>query len=203
MLVHNGYGRHFEYLSLYQKSRLLQWTQAVEFANYIGLFFVRISIGFLLLRLLANTNHWTRWAVHFVLVVNTCAIIMVVVPYAIICIPFKAYYDKSVHGKCINPEVIRQVTRTYGGEYRALEPASPEWLTNCRHRLLHGFHMCYTTNTDPEATSNEPWEETCSSLHARLRLLDSRLQHWPNNHSGRANRGSILWEFFQILQELL
>ena len=112
---HNGIGRHVWHLSQDQIEEATKWLITAVLESYISLFFVRMSIGVLILRMLAKVQFKLRLAVCGVLFLNFAVTLMIACVVAMWCRPMEGIWNKRIHGTCLSAELINNANRAFAG----------------------------------------------------------------------------------------
>ena len=119
--VRRGWGRHTYYLlqTPHSRERLLEaykllYMNQINFL--IGIFFIKLSVGFLLLRVFGINKSLRRaicFIVAFVFVTTVISFSMVLAQ----CQPLAKLWNAALPGTCWNADVILYISYYNGGQY--------------------------------------------------------------------------------------
>ena len=113
--VDHGLGRHQIFLNEYQYSGAVKWMYLNFLFNFICFFFLRASVMFFVLRLLAKTKRWPPRFIWIAMFLNFAITMIAVVTYGIRCIPFKAIYLPVDGAQCMPvPNLVIAMTLNGG-----------------------------------------------------------------------------------------
>ncbi len=116
-----GWGRHTYYLlqTLKSRERLIEASKLStmnQINTILGLLFIKISIGLLLLRIFGSKKSW-RWIIRsimiFVFVTTVISVSMVLAQ----CRPLDKLWNTTHAGTCWSPEVVINIGYYNGGEF--------------------------------------------------------------------------------------
>ncbi|KAI9651944.1 MAG: hypothetical protein M1831_007486 [Alyxoria varia] len=115
--VHYGFGRHVYYKQPFQLIAIAKLNTAVNILNAAALFFARSSIALFLLRMTKSaSNKYRTTAIWVAFALNIAVAIATIVPFAVICVPLRAFWDKTVEDYfCFDPTVFNRLWRGVTG----------------------------------------------------------------------------------------
>ena len=117
MQVHNGFGRHVYYLDQAQIVETTKWTTMAAIQNTIGVFFVKASVCFFVLRILARTHK--RITRTLLLFVGFLALLMLsnVLVLCLQCIPFECIWNPAIKAQRIDPGIVTRLFKAFAGMF--------------------------------------------------------------------------------------
>ena len=113
--VDNGFGKHIWEIPKRQLPYAIKWLVIAVFQNYIGLFFVRLSIGIFILRMLAKVEAKLRFTVWCAIFLDFAVTVMIICLATLWCRPIQGIWDKSIHASCISNAVLDHANKAFAG----------------------------------------------------------------------------------------
>ena len=119
--IRRGWGRHTYYLlqTPHSRERFLEAYKLLymnELNTLIGIFFIKLSIGLLLLRVFGIKNS-LRWAIYFIV---AFVFVTTVISFSMVlaqCQPLAKLWNDSLPGTCWNADVLSNIGYYNGGQY--------------------------------------------------------------------------------------
>ncbi|KXL44431.1 MAG: hypothetical protein FE78DRAFT_71750 [Acidomyces sp. 'richmondensis'] len=128
-----GVGLRSDTLPSWQENAI-QAVYVIEIFYYLSIFFIKLSVLFMYLRLVANTNNMLRKGTIHMAAIIIAQFVSTVVVVAVQCVPIAKYWDPSVPGTCINITAFFYSTNVFtivtDGIILAL-PVSTLWKIQC------------------------------------------------------------------------
>lgn len=118
VLVHYGLGRHGYTLTAEEILQVAKWNWIPQPFSIMNLAFVKLSISFLLLRILGPHAKWSRWFLHVNMVLFTATMVVASILTFVQCDPPRALWEPVPGAKCWDPS-IQAGYATFGGAYSA------------------------------------------------------------------------------------
>jgi hypothetical protein len=121
LAVQHGFGRHLTILLLEDPddiSMALKWAILAELSAYFTTYFIKLSVCFFILRLLAGSQERKRitWILWGLIALMTLVCIGSIVTLAIECTPFYGIWDFTAPNRqCIPYWVQPLMVKIYGG----------------------------------------------------------------------------------------
>ena len=152
--VHGGYGRHVYYLSHHQILETTKWTTVFQVQNAIGVYFVKVSVCWFILRMIAGTHEAIRRALLGTITLLTLLMLGNVFVICFQCVPFEAVWNPAISGRCMAASDVVKSTKTFNCR------CFPSLRLKAAH---HGFslwrrsglYLCHTINPGLTWTANE------------------------------------------------
>lgn len=111
--VRAGYGRHVYYLSKAQLIETAKWTASSEIHVVIGVCFVKVSVCFFVLRMIAGTNKAIRQIfVGFMITLSFLTVANVLL-LCLQCIPIQGFWDPEIKAHCIKPSDVEKISKAF------------------------------------------------------------------------------------------
>lgn len=114
--VHAGYGKHVRALRPSQIVETAKWTTSTEVQNLIGVYFVKVSVAFFVLRMISGTHRimW-RFLVGFMIVLSVLMVANVLL-ICLQCIPMQKIWNPELTGRCIAPSDVEKISKAFSGK---------------------------------------------------------------------------------------
>ena len=119
--VHAGYGRHLYCLSKQQIREAAKWTTLSEVQSLIGIYFVKVSVCFFIMRMLSRTNRAIQRTLVGFLTVLSILMVANVLLLCLRCIPIQGIWDHEVASRCILPSKIEKVSKAFSSKLSAVK----------------------------------------------------------------------------------
>ena len=114
LLVHNGMGRHIEYV-MPTLSKLNEVFTVGELGLFIGTGSVKLSVCIFILRLIQGTHPRTRITLFITIFFNIIVTLVAFFIFALQCRPLEKTWKPTTEGRCFTPHVLRIILRVVGG----------------------------------------------------------------------------------------
>lgn len=109
-----GIGQHLYYLSAEQVIQSLKLSYIIQPIAIVALVFGRVSFAVSLLGSL-GVKKWPRWLLHFVIVSQFVATVILIGIGFFACNPVRRYWDRRIPGTCLDRRVHRYAAYVQGG----------------------------------------------------------------------------------------
>ena len=83
--------------------------------SYIELFFIRLSIGIFILRMLTRVQFKLRVALVTAMVLNFLITLMICLVVSLWCRPMEGIWNKFIPAKCLSGETLNRTNRAFAG----------------------------------------------------------------------------------------
>jgi hypothetical protein len=117
-LVRYGLGRHQDALTPSDILQVAKWNWIPQPFSIMNLAFVKLSISFLLLRILGPHAKWSKLFLHVNMVLFTLTMVVASILTFVQCDPPRALWEPVPGAKCWDPS-IQAGYATFGGSYSA------------------------------------------------------------------------------------
>ena len=114
--VRSGFGRHTYYLDDNQIREAVKWTTLSTIQNPFGVYFVRISACFFILRIISSTHKAMSRVIYAFMVVLTLLCLATVFLLCLRCIPIEGIWNPTVHSRCLPPRAVIQSSIAFSGK---------------------------------------------------------------------------------------
>ncbi|KAL1877878.1 hypothetical protein Daus18300_002231 [Diaporthe australafricana] len=118
VLVHYGLGRHEASLTTAEVAQVAKWDWIPQPFSIMNLAFVKLSISFLLLRIIGPQARWSKWFLYVNMVLFTTTMIVASILTFVQCDPPRALWEEVPGAKCWDAS-IQAGFATFGGAYSA------------------------------------------------------------------------------------
>ena len=117
MQVHYGLGRHDIYIGEPNAIETLKWNQLARLTFIPTVALVKMSICFFLLRILDPRSH-PHFRIYIWLVMGASVItnIILLIVWAIQCIPLDAVWDPHIEGQCLSQTIVVDIAYVQAGQ---------------------------------------------------------------------------------------
>ncbi len=112
--IHYGFGRHTVYV-LPELPKLVMYNTIVQFGNTVGVCFVKISVCLFTLRFIKGTHKPVRIMLWVTIAITVALTTALVVTLSVSCIPFRKIWDEKLSGTCIEPSILNELVKVFGG----------------------------------------------------------------------------------------
>ncbi|KAI9722166.1 MAG: hypothetical protein M1828_004848 [Chrysothrix sp. TS-e1954] len=107
--VNNGFGQHLVYLQPMEAIQAGKWTVINQLRSTISIFFIKVSICFFLLRVLANTHFKLKILIIANAVVYGIMVTIFCFIFGFQCRPFDSLWNTTIPHRCIDKQVVNNV----------------------------------------------------------------------------------------------
>ncbi|KAK2616015.1 hypothetical protein N8I77_002734 [Diaporthe amygdali] len=118
VLVYYGLGRHEETLTAAEILQVAKWNWIPQPFSIMNLAVVKLSMSFLLLRILGPQARWSKWFLYVNMVLFTTTMIVASIITFVQCDPPRALWEPVPGAKCWDASVQAGYA-TFGGAYSA------------------------------------------------------------------------------------
>lgn len=118
VLVHYGLGRHESTLTAHEIAEVAKWDWIPQPFSIMNLVFVKLSVSFLLLRILGPQAKWSRLFLIVNMVLFTATMVIACILTFVQCDPPRALWEEVPGAKCWDTSVQAGYA-TFGGAYSA------------------------------------------------------------------------------------
>ena len=117
MQAQYGLGRHTVYIGQDNATQLMKWNQLARLSFIPCMALAKVSICFFLLRILDSRTHaHFRTYIWLVMGASVVSNIVLLVVWALQCIPFEATWDPNIDGQCLSQSVVVDVAYVQAGQ---------------------------------------------------------------------------------------
>ncbi|KAL8717512.1 MAG: hypothetical protein Q9225_005244 [Loekoesia sp. 1 TL-2023] len=118
VLTAKGGSRHFFYLTPSEKASVTHWEWISLPFGVIPSATAKVSVAFLLLRIIGPGMTWQKWALYFSMISVTVVGAISVITIYVQCDPPRALWDHVPHAKCWDPAIQANIG-IFQGSYSA------------------------------------------------------------------------------------
>lgn len=105
--VHNGFGRHVQYLNPHQLQEFQKYTYAEWIQTFATLMWTKVSICLFLLRI--PVAKWLIRPLQVALVMLIVSNVILTILWIVQCRPLAAAWDESLEGVCLSKDQLRSI----------------------------------------------------------------------------------------------
>lgn len=100
-----GGTRHYQYLSQEETTKILRLYWILQPLIVGTLVAAKISIAFLILRIVVSGTHWTKFTIYFCVVSTTIICSVAMIFNFVQCNPVRALWEQVPNQKCWDPRI--------------------------------------------------------------------------------------------------
>ena len=115
----------------------VKWTTLSAVENAVGVYLVKISVCFFILRIISSTHKATTRVIYAFMVVLTLLCLGNVLLLCLQCIPIEGIWNPQLQSRCISPEAIDQAGKAFSGK-----------ITSIALAYITEVHQAFGTATD-------------------------------------------------------
>ncbi|KAI1357429.1 hypothetical protein F5Y08DRAFT_324353 [Xylaria arbuscula] len=104
--VHEGFGRHLQFLTDAQERSVRKYSQYNILFAVLSLWAIKISICFFILGLIKDTHNRSKWVLYGLVIVTTIGSVVQIIFWGTQATPLEKLWNPEVPGTYANPETL-------------------------------------------------------------------------------------------------